>query len=299
MFVEEFKKRPDSAWIMKPVGRAQGKGIFLFQKLSDIDKWKKDTRWDQNESDARDSYIVSLYVPNPYLIGKRKFDLRVYVLVTSYNPLTVWVYREGFARFSGALFTMDKKAIENKFVHLTNVAIQKTADDYDSSKGCKWLFSQVKSYLVTKHGRSAVDRCLNEIYNCFIESLLAVQPRMSSDSRCFECYGYDILLDSDLTPWLIEVNASPSITADTKTDYFLKFGMLEDLFGVLRVEKTAKGREEKSVGGFDLMYQGSPVYRPVPYTATEHEPKLNAFLGSYNGDRKSKLDAVIKRCGCT
>lgn len=62
---------------------------------------------------------------------------------------------------------------------------------------------------------------------------------MSNDGRCFECYGYDILLDENLKPWLIEVNASPSITADTETDYHLKFGMLEDLFGVLRVEKTS------------------------------------------------------------
>ena len=62
MFVEEFKRSPKSAWIMKPVGRAQGKGIFLFQKLADIDKWKEDTRWDhKEESENRDAYIVSLY----------------------------------------------------------------------------------------------------------------------------------------------------------------------------------------------------------------------------------------------
>jgi len=299
MFVEEFKRSPKSAWIMKPVGRAQGKGIFLFQKLADIDKWKQDTRWDhKEESENRDAYIVSLYIPNPYLIGKRKFDMRFYVLVTSYNPLTVWVYREGFARFSGALFSMDKDTIENKFIHLTNVAIQKTAEDYDKSKGCKWLFTQVKAFLVTKHGRAVVDACLEDIDNCFIESLLAVQPRMSNDGRCFECYGYDILLDENLKPWLIEVNASPSITADTETDYHLKFGMLEDLFGVLRVEKTTQGQEEISVGGFDLVHKGGPVHRKTAYSTAESKPRLNSFLGSYNGDRKAKLDDTLARCGC-
>ena len=63
MFVELWKKSPSTAWIMKPVGRAQGKGIFLFRKLEDIVGWKKDTRFDPDESgDKRDAYIVQQYV---------------------------------------------------------------------------------------------------------------------------------------------------------------------------------------------------------------------------------------------
>jgi hypothetical protein len=41
MFVEEFKRKPGTIWIMKPAGRAQGKGIFLFKDLKDITEWKK------------------------------------------------------------------------------------------------------------------------------------------------------------------------------------------------------------------------------------------------------------------
>ena len=42
IFVEEFKRSPGTVWIMKPVARSQGKGIFLFRKLRDITEWKKE-----------------------------------------------------------------------------------------------------------------------------------------------------------------------------------------------------------------------------------------------------------------
>lgn len=44
LFVEEFRKNPSSTWIMKPCGKAQGKGIFLINKLSQIKKWSRDSK---------------------------------------------------------------------------------------------------------------------------------------------------------------------------------------------------------------------------------------------------------------
>eukprot|EP00038_Savillea_parva_P027287 m.58753 g.58753 ORF g.58753 m.58753 type:complete len:451 (-) comp7840_c1_seq1:1052-2404(-) len=295
MFVELWKKSPSTAWIMKPVGRAQGKGIFLFRKLEDIVGWKKDTRFDPDESgDKRDAYIVQQYISNPYLIGGKKFDLRFYVLVTSFSPMEVWLYREGFARFSGAQFSMEN--IADSFVHLTNVAVQKTAEGYDKTKGCKMLFSEVKALLRSRHGDTAVDACMADIDNLFLTTLQSVQPFMSSDRRCFELYGYDVLLDTDLKPWLIEVNASPSLTADTPSDYKLKFGMLEDLFGVVDPAGERSGNRPVSdggdirVGGFDLVWaDGHPVNLPSRYDEGEASSLSNSHLGGYMGDRKDDL----------
>ena len=128
LFVEEFKNHPSGTiWIMKPTGSAQGKGIFLFTKLSAINEWKKDHTW-KNAEDAKAAaaYVVQRYIENPQLIGGKKFDLRLYVLVTSYSPLTVYMYRNGFARFSSYRYNTNAKNLGDTFVHLTNVAVQKT-----------------------------------------------------------------------------------------------------------------------------------------------------------------------------
>lgn len=61
---------------------------------------------------------------------------------------------------------------------------------------------------------------------------------MSTDrNNSFELYGFDVLFDSKLQPWLIEVNASPSMTANTQTDYKMKMGLLEDTMLVIDMQK--------------------------------------------------------------
>lgn len=61
--------------------------------------------------------------------------MRLYVLVTSFSPLTVWIYRQGFARFSMSRFSMKKKDVANVGIHLTNVAVQKGVEGYAEKTG--------------------------------------------------------------------------------------------------------------------------------------------------------------------
>ena len=118
VFVEDFKRQADKPiWIAKPTGKAQGRGIFLFTDLRDVKLWKKasENRGNAKNDDDEDveNYVVQRYITNPYLVGGKKFDLRLYVLVTSYMPLTVWVYRSGFARFSAFRYLDTKGSQED------------------------------------------------------------------------------------------------------------------------------------------------------------------------------------------
>ena len=161
MFVEEFK-RSGGVWIMKPIGSAQGRGIFLFSRLSEISEWRTDPYRHLNKDDKDppraepEAYIVQRYIENPYLVGGKKFDMRLYVLVTSFSPLVAYMYRGGFARFSHTRYSSDPADIANNFVHLTNVAIQKTAENYDARSGGKKDLRSVKLLLAAEHGMACL-----------------------------------------------------------------------------------------------------------------------------------------------
>ena len=56
---------------------------------------------------------------------------------------------------------------------------------------------------------------------------------MVSDRHCYECYGYDIIVDDALKPWLIEVNASPSLSSTTVADRIMKYRLINDIINVV------------------------------------------------------------------
>ena len=82
-----------------------------------------------------------------------------------------------------------------------------------------------------------------------------------SDRHCFELYGYDIIVDSDLKPWLIEVNASPSLSSTTPADLKLKTSVLTDTFSALvpgdRVDLSRPRPLSPSVGSLELLVDES------------------------------------------
>ena len=65
---------------------------------------------------------------------------------------------------------------------------------------------------------------------------MATSKLMSTDKRCFELYGFDVMIDSTLKPWLIEINGSPSMTANTDDDSKLKMGLLDDTLTIVNME---------------------------------------------------------------
>mmetsp|Transcript_68063 Transcript_68063/g.138047 ORF Transcript_68063/g.138047 Transcript_68063/m.138047 type:complete len:1036 (+) Transcript_68063:48-3155(+) len=229
-------------WIVKPNASSRGRGIFILQDLSELP--------------LDETVVVSRYVQDPLLIQGYKFDLRVYVLVTSYDPLKAYIYREGLTRFASAPYSTQEEHMQDAFRHLTNYSVNKNSNTFVENSdmradnvGHKWSLSALNKHL----------RCVGvdvnlmwvRIMDLIVKTLLSVEPAISSRTKqltgnrenCFELYGFDVLVDSDLKPWLLEVNLSPSMQAESPLDWQIKSSLLADTFNLVGIhsnERTPK-----------------------------------------------------------
>ena len=108
------------------------------------------------------------------------------------------------------------------------------------------------NHLHLKRGQEETEGAFKRVNDVFWYSLQAVQDKIINDKHCFELYGYDILFDVDLRCWLIEVNASPSLSASSHEDKLLKKRMLSDTLNVVDMEQRLFGNETR-IGGYDLL----------------------------------------------
>ena len=84
----------------------------------------------------------------------------------------------------------------------------------------------------------------SRIYDLILKSLISVEPHIingiknsSVRNNCFELYGFDIIIDEYLKPWILEVNLSPSLSADSALDYVTKSNLITDTFNLVGIRK--------------------------------------------------------------
>jgi hypothetical protein len=57
--------------------------------------------------EIKEKSIISIYIDRPLLINDKKFDMRIYVLVSSFYPLRIYFYKDGLARFATEEYSYD------------------------------------------------------------------------------------------------------------------------------------------------------------------------------------------------
>ncbi|XP_027699368.1 probable tubulin polyglutamylase TTLL2 [Vombatus ursinus] len=243
-FVAEYSREKEalgtkpSYWICKPAELSRGRGIMIFSDLKDL------------IFDC--ATIVQKYITNPFLIARYKCDLRIYVCVAGFQPLTIYLYQEGLVRFATEKFDLNN--LKNDCSHLTNSSVNKTGASYKKNKegvgrGCKWTLSKFFAYLRSQD----VDDLLlwQRINHLVILTILSIAPSVPLASNCFELFGFDILIDDQFKPWLLEVNFSPGLSLDCSTDVSVKRKLIHDIielmhFNQTRLRKTKKESREAS-----------------------------------------------------
>ena len=108
--------------MIKPAGKSRGRGVELKRDLIEISK----AQFSKPESE---SLMIQKYIEQPQVIKGYKFDIRQWVLVTDWNPLTVWVWRQPYIRFASKKFDADFTD-NSPFVHLVNNSINKDNPDF-------------------------------------------------------------------------------------------------------------------------------------------------------------------------
>lgn len=115
----------------------------------------------------------------------------------------------------------------------------------DADEGSKWSLDSFKSWMTT-NGHD-YDALWSRIGDIAVRTVISIQPMLAHTYKsmvqqdndgfsCFEILGLDIMIDSKLRPWLIEVNHSPSFTVDTPLDSEIKEALIGDTLKLVRVD---------------------------------------------------------------
>ena len=228
-------------WIVKPSGLSRGRGITCIDQLNDI----------LSNIKSHNQTVIQKYIENPLVIKGRKFDMRQWVLVTSFNPLTVYLFDTPYIRFGAEDFHLDD--FKNIFSQLTGNSIAKHSEKFDNSEieGDMWEIEQFKEYLKEREGKDVWPEIQTKIKKIVIYALECAKHKIMKRKNAYEILGFDIMIDELLNVYLIEINLSPDWTYSTKvTEKLIKIAS-EDIIRILIDEKD---KEKKDIGRFKLIY---------------------------------------------
>ncbi|CAH0677629.1 unnamed protein product [Spodoptera exigua] len=226
-------------WIIKPPASARGTGIKVVSKWTQIPKKRP--------------VVVQRYVSKPYLINGNKFDLRLYVLVTSVHPLRIYLYKDGLARFASVKYNDELASLNDRYMHLTNYSINRLSknytpnEDFAACEGHKWTLQTLLQYLKSEK-RVDTDSLWNAMKDLVIKTIISGEASISSLTKanitsrynCYELFGIDVLLDEDLKPWLLEVNISPSLHSASPLDIHVKGPLVTTVLNIAQFQVPVK-----------------------------------------------------------
>ena len=226
----KYKINRNNLWMYKPNDKDKGRGVKILRNFKKI---------------PNDKAIITKYISNPFLIEGKKFDIRLYVVITSFNPLRIYLNNEGIIRIASEKFSLSLTEIENPFIHLTNFAINEknvkfNINDKESFNSNIWNFSMFKNYLskMNINFKTIYDRIKDIIIKSFLSFqhiyINKIEKLEINDKKVFQLFGFDIMLNDKLNPFLIEINGRiPNLVSKNKIDEEIKNELISDILNLI------------------------------------------------------------------
>ena len=224
-------------WFVKPTDRWGGVGIKILNSLDEIKKKE---------------YLINKYISNLDLINNKKYDFRLYVIVTGLKPLRIYLNKEGLIRIASRNFTLNIEKLKDKYVHLTNTGINSGSKEFirpnndGNEKANIWNLKTYQNYLK----RNNVDfyDIKNRIKDIIIKSMIAVYRNLTqgydeknlNDVNFYDVLGYDIILTNKHEPILLEINSGPSSVMYTDLDKPIKKNLFIDTLNLVGISPFSK-----------------------------------------------------------
>jgi hypothetical protein len=262
-------------WLIKPTCLNRGKGIELvtsyegFQQT--VQRFRESACEDPHSKRAVyfRKFLIQKYCENLLLIDNRKFDIRVWCLID--HNLNLFFCREGYLRMSSFPFSMEK--CTDKFVHLTNNAVQKHSEKYSLyEKGNQKSFAEFRAVL--KEVGLSFDNIYDKIkWTCGLV-LRAVASKLNYNRRrtCFEIFGLDFIVDRLGGTWLLEANVNPCIETSSPLLEKLIPRMLDDAFK-MTLDRAFKTQVDSSVVfPVDNLKDEESIWVPLPIEEPKQQP---------------------------
>ena len=215
---------PLSLWIVKPAAKSRGRGIAVFRHLLPLLRYCRilsDGQRNGEDDGGLGRWVVQKYLEHQTLIHQRKMDMRQWVCVSSWAPLTIWFYDECYVRFAAEEYTTDDAALTNKFVHLVNNSISKKKNNVEDE--CMWRQSDLQDHLGEEEF-TKIQLLMKKIVVATLRcAAFCGHKEDLAPNKNFELFGFDFMLDAQRQPWLIEVNSSPACDYSTSvTETFVR-----------------------------------------------------------------------------
>ena len=227
-------------YIVKPLASTHGKGVRILTDPTTVPT----------------KGILEKYIYNPHLINRRKYDMRIYVLVTGFRPLKIYIYDNGIIRFCSEKYTTDAEKLNNNYIHVTNYSVNKALDilrkgEQEIDFEIKWSLLALKGYFLEKKinfepiWKRIKDIVIKTILSVFDLSTPALKSFKLTSCNLFELYGFDIILDNQMNPWLLEVNINPSLNCDMDIDTKVKSKLITDILNIIGLIPFTHDKREK------------------------------------------------------